>query len=147
GVVQDGGTPAGHSLQLSGEGDQYPLFTWNPPSANTFGGLNTNQQLIPIDGPQAIQDLAVARIAPDKATISWTKPLGLHGEDWSGVILFASTDGPVDLDLAGEDATEFIGNSEFGEGTAISQSFTISNTDSDEDGWIDITGLDPNENY
>ncbi|HEY7911807.1 MAG TPA: endonuclease, partial [Blastocatellia bacterium] len=43
GVLQDGGDPVGHSLQLSGTGTVYEDFTWNAAAANTFGAVNTGQ--------------------------------------------------------------------------------------------------------
>ena len=43
GVTETGSTPAGHSLQLTGEGTQYSDFTWQSASANTFGAINGGQ--------------------------------------------------------------------------------------------------------
>ncbi len=43
GVVESGGTPIGHSLQLIGSGSDSSDFTWVTAMANTFGTVNTGQ--------------------------------------------------------------------------------------------------------
>ncbi len=43
GVSESGGTQVGESLQLSGNGTQYPDFIWEWPAAETPGQLNNNQ--------------------------------------------------------------------------------------------------------
>ncbi len=43
GVAESSSTPAGESLQLSGTGNQYSDFTWEPPATETKGTLNNNQ--------------------------------------------------------------------------------------------------------
>ncbi len=43
GVAEDGTTPVGYSLQLSGTGDSYDDFTWQAPAAATPGAVNNNQ--------------------------------------------------------------------------------------------------------
>lgn len=43
GVFEDGSTPAGHSLQLSGTGTVYLDFSWIEPSQASFGAINTGQ--------------------------------------------------------------------------------------------------------
>ncbi|MFQ5330424.1 MAG: hypothetical protein ACE5D4_10635 [Thermodesulfobacteriota bacterium] len=40
GVLESGSTPAGHSLQLTGTGNDSEDFTWSAPVANTFGSVN-----------------------------------------------------------------------------------------------------------
>ncbi len=45
GVSESSSTPAGESLQLSGNGTQYSDFTWNSPAAETKGTPNNNQVL------------------------------------------------------------------------------------------------------
>ena len=43
GVAETGSTPAGDSLQLTGEGSTYGDFTWAAPSASTSGAANAGQ--------------------------------------------------------------------------------------------------------
>ena len=43
GVLEDGETLVGDSLQLSGTGLVYEDFAWNAPAANTLGAVNTGQ--------------------------------------------------------------------------------------------------------
>lgn len=43
GVAEDSGTPAGHSLQLTGTGTTYEAFTWAAPMGATYGSPNTGQ--------------------------------------------------------------------------------------------------------
>lgn len=61
GVEEDGGTPAGFSLQLTGTGFIYDDFTWVSPREDNFGLVNTGQDFAP--GPAAgtiiIQDAEV----------------------------------------------------------------------------------------
>jgi hypothetical protein len=48
GVEEDGGTggtPIGYSLQLTGNGDEYDDFNWNPPEDDSPGFLNVGQIL------------------------------------------------------------------------------------------------------
>lgn len=41
--VLENGAPVGQSLQLKGSGSHYEDFTWNSPSANSFGAVNAGQ--------------------------------------------------------------------------------------------------------
>lgn len=43
GVVESESTSVGHSLRLSGTGNEYSDFTWQPPAAHTSGNKNTGQ--------------------------------------------------------------------------------------------------------
>ncbi len=43
GVKETDSTPVGHSLQLIGNGNKYRDFTWNPPSPESPGSINTGQ--------------------------------------------------------------------------------------------------------
>jgi len=45
GVMEEGTTPIGQSLQLSGTGGSYPDFTWQPPADETPGLENNGQTL------------------------------------------------------------------------------------------------------
>jgi hypothetical protein len=44
--VAEAGELEGLSLQLSGEGNEYDAFTWQPPAAETIGQLNNGQALL-----------------------------------------------------------------------------------------------------
>ena len=43
GVSENGTEPLGRSLQLTGAGQFYEDFTWNPPAVASFGAVNTGQ--------------------------------------------------------------------------------------------------------
>lgn len=45
-VSENGSTPVGHSLQLTGEGSDLSDFTWQSPLAESPGALNTGQTII-----------------------------------------------------------------------------------------------------
>jgi hypothetical protein len=46
GVSESSSTSVGSSLQLTGKGNRYRDFTWSSPQANTFGTMNSGQQLV-----------------------------------------------------------------------------------------------------
>jgi len=60
GVSENGNTPIGYSLQLTGTGTDYDDFTWNPAIANTLGSLNTGQAL-----PSNPGDILINEIVTD----------------------------------------------------------------------------------
>ena len=147
-VEESGETPLGHSLQLSGTGDQYGSFTWTAASPETFGAPNNGQLFKVIDGPEPITDFKVVSIAPDKVSLSWTKPIGIHDEDWSGVLIFGREDGPNAIDLTGENHSSFgAGGNVFGAGSPIGESYTVARKDTDQDGIVTITGLLPDNDF
>lgn len=47
GVEEDGGTPAGFSVQLVGSGNVANDFTWQSPTSDSFGAVNTGQDFTP----------------------------------------------------------------------------------------------------
>ena len=49
GVEEGSGTPAGFSLQLTGEGSNYQDFDWAEASTKTYGQVNTNQTFLPLE--------------------------------------------------------------------------------------------------
>lgn len=147
GVRENDQTPEGFSLQLVGEGNRYNTFEWHVPLANTFDQVNTGQILRLIDGPPPVTDLQQVNVAPDKVQISWAKPIGVHKEDWDGVLLFASR-GPNEVALINKDFTDFQGgNHIFGKGTKTGNSFTVARKETNEHGEVIITGLERGVNY
>ncbi|MCK6692177.1 MAG: hypothetical protein L6Q97_08760, partial [Thermoanaerobaculia bacterium] len=48
GVLEDGTNAVGTSLRLTGNGNAYADFTWNPPAAATPGSLNNGQTIVPL---------------------------------------------------------------------------------------------------
>jgi hypothetical protein len=67
GVSENSGTPATHSLQLSGTGSRYSSFTWQAPATATAGALNTGQTFI--DNPANFNALAFSHSRID---LSWS---------------------------------------------------------------------------
>ncbi|MGB3167105.1 MAG: lamin tail domain-containing protein, partial [Alteraurantiacibacter sp.] len=47
GVAEDGGTPEGFSVQLTGSGNVAADFTWQNPSDDSFGAVNAGQDFTP----------------------------------------------------------------------------------------------------
>ncbi len=148
GVSESNQTPIGHSLQLSGIGNRYKTFTWEDAAPSTFGSPNNHQQLKVIDGPEPVTDLKMERTAPDKVEISWSKPIGVHQEDWDGVLLFASKAGPNLVDLDNKDFSSFGGGSNvYGQGTPTENGYTVARRDTDAHGIVMITGLEAGTAY
>lgn len=148
GVSESNNTPVGYSLQLSGIGNRYKTFAWEEAAPHTFGLPNHGQQLRVIDGPEPVTELYVERAAPDKIEVSWTKPIGVHGEDWDGVLLFASKNGPNIVDLENKDFTSFGGGQNvYEQGTPTENGYTVARRETDTHGMIKITGLEEGKTY
>src|SRR5690606_31361044 len=148
GVIENNQTPVGYSLQLSGIGNRYKAFAWEEATPHTFGSPNNHQQLKAIDGPEPVTEMKVEKIAPDKVEISWTKPIGVHKEDWDGVLLFASKAGANMVDLESKDFTSFNGGSNvYGQGTPTENGYTVARRETDTHGTVTVTGLEEGESY
>lgn len=148
GVIENNQTPVGYSLQLSGIGNRYKAFAWEEATPHTFGSPNNHQQLKAIDGPEPVTEMKVEKIAPDKVEISWTKPIGVHKEDWDGVLLFASKAGANMVDLESKDFTSFNGGSNvYGQGTPTENGYTVARRETDTHGMATITGLEEGTTY
>lgn len=148
GVSEGNQTPVGYSLQLSGIGNRYKTFVWEEASPHTFGSPNNHQQLKAINGPEPVTALKVEKIAPDKVEVSWTKPIGVHGEDWDGVLLFASKNGSNVVDLENKDFTPFGGGDNvYGQGTPTENGYTVARFQTDTHGMVKVTGLEEDESY
>lgn len=73
GQTEGSSTPIGHSLQLSGTGTQYSDFSWQVPSANTKGALNTGQSF---GGTPAVANptaFTATANGSDQIDLSWTQ--------------------------------------------------------------------------
>ncbi len=73
GQTEGSSTPIGHSIQLSGTGTQYSDFTWQAPSANTKGALNTGQSF---GGTPAVANpvsFSATANGSDQIDLSWTQ--------------------------------------------------------------------------
>jgi VCBS repeat-containing protein len=55
GVAEDSGSPLGFSLQLKGNGSSAGDFTWSAASDDSFGTLNTDQSILPANGPSHVR--------------------------------------------------------------------------------------------
>ncbi|MBP7849191.1 MAG: lamin tail domain-containing protein [Lentimicrobiaceae bacterium] len=96
GVFEDGTTPIGHSLQLSGAGTQYGQFTWQPPATATMGSLNNNQTLgtfIPDPEPTNHATGFTAAATGVTITLNWTDAVGTQLPD--GYLILASTNAAI----------------------------------------------------
>ncbi|CAH8293345.1 endonuclease I [Mariniflexile fucanivorans] len=72
GVSQSGSDAIGFSLQLTGTGTDYNSFTWQAPSANTFGSINSGQifsvSSVVIAAPT---NLTTSNITKSSIDLSW----------------------------------------------------------------------------
>ena len=110
GVMEEGSTPIGQSLQLSGTGGAYPDFTWQTPAAETPGSENNGQTLggafdpepsnYPTDFSALVDGLSI--------NLTWTESVGtqlpsgylLLGEKLASKSFDIPVDGiPVENDL------------------------------------------------
>ena len=92
-------------------------------------------------------NLSIDLIAPDKMNISWTKPSGVHGTDWDGVVVFARELFQNDAIVISTDASDHNGDTLYGAGSQNINSYCIVNQNSDSDGDVVITGLSGGKDY
>ncbi|MCC9166098.1 endonuclease/exonuclease/phosphatase family protein [Pontibacter harenae] len=118
GVEEAGSTPLGYSLQLTGAGFTYEVFTWSGPTTNTFGGLNVGQDFgggttepDPDPEPQQVT-IAEARAMPLNSLVIVSGTLTAANELGGPAYIQDSTGGiPIfDAQVHGPDAFE-IGDS------------------------------------
>ncbi|MBL7803790.1 MAG: lamin tail domain-containing protein, partial [Saprospiraceae bacterium] len=74
GVAETGADPAGLSLRLTGNGNQYSAFTWNAPAAATPGSINQGQTFTPIQNgiPVTFTETMAPGNCPQNKTITRT---------------------------------------------------------------------------
>ncbi|MCC7507183.1 MAG: hypothetical protein IT259_17890, partial [Saprospiraceae bacterium] len=74
GVAEPGTDPAGLSLRLTGNGNQYSAFTWNAPAAATPGSINQGQTFTPIQNgiPVTFTETMAPGNCPQNKTITRT---------------------------------------------------------------------------
>ncbi|MDT0644689.1 DUF5689 domain-containing protein, partial [Zunongwangia sp. F363] len=82
GVEEGSNTPAGYSLQLTGEGSYYSDFTWAPEAVNTFGQVNNGQTFISPEPVLFINELHYDNASTD--TNEGVEIAGTAGTDLSG---------------------------------------------------------------
>ena len=82
GVEETSSTPAGESLQLSGNGTQYNAFTWEQPAPETPGALNNNQSFSgPAPEPTNYPTAFSADANGLSITLDWTDATGAQLPD------------------------------------------------------------------
>ncbi len=90
GVSESSTTAAGNSLQLSGTGTTYSDFSWNSPTANTFGSVNTGQTFSAGGGPATnvlINEVDADQSGTDTAEFLELYDGGTGSTDLSGLVL------------------------------------------------------------
>ena len=116
GVMEEGSTPIGQSLQLSGTGGAYPDFTWQSPATET-PGMENNGQILggafdpePSNYPASLSTLTIGL----NIFVSWPESIGdqlpsgylLLGEELITKSFDVPMDGvPVENDLDWSDGT------------------------------------------
>jgi hypothetical protein len=91
--------------------------------------------------------LSIDSIAPDKMALSWTKPSGVNGIDWDGVIVFACEDTNNIASVTGTDGSDYTENSVYGSGTQNNNSYCVANKISDDNGYVVVGGLVNGKRY
>lgn len=98
--------------------------------------------------PSFVSAFSVGNITDDRVQLTWTKPSGIHGVDWDGVIIFARASSSNEVSVSSADGSSFGGGGNvYGSGTLVDGSFVVSNTTTDADGDITITGLTQGSYY
>lgn len=121
------------------------------------GGSNTTwiQSLRPAPGatpnPSA---LSIDSYTATTFDISWTKPSGVFGTDWDGVLVFVSNgSNGIDLSASGQDGIDYTANLAYASGTfatdagANDNAYCVANQTTDLDGSITVTGLSTGTTY
>lgn len=109
-----------------------------------FDNLSINTTGVCVSPPS---NLVIHYVAPDKMNVKWTKPSGVYGTDWDGVIVFAREGNPNDAVLGNTDANDYTGNNIYGSGTQNNNSFCVVNQNGNNDGDVVITGLSGGQDY
>ena len=106
GVAEDGGTPAGFSLQLTGTGTFYSDFTWEAPRADNFGAVNIGQDFVAANpaGTLFIDDAQV--VEGDSGSTQITFNIFRAGGS-TGVVEFNVTPGLTGLGLGDASTDDF----------------------------------------
>ncbi|MBC8319447.1 MAG: choice-of-anchor J domain-containing protein [Bacteroidetes bacterium] len=78
GVLEEGTTPIGESLQLTGSGTSYPDFAWQPPASETPGLENNGQSLGGALDPEPSNypTMFAATTSGLNINVSWTESIG-----------------------------------------------------------------------
>jgi hypothetical protein len=101
GVSESSTTPAGYSLQLSGNGTSYSAFVWEPEAPATSGNLNNNQSLSGTPDPEPTNYPTNFTATPTAFTINlnWTDASGTQLP--SKYLILASEEDNIDLPVDG----------------------------------------------
>lgn len=137
-------TTFGHRFMTSG------MYTYQCDPHVGLGMIGT----IEVQGAlNAVSSLAIAANGEDEVNVSWTKPSGVNGVDWDGVMVFMS-ESPFSNFFTNntQEAANYTGNFSYMGGTMVSadgtnNGYCIYNSTVDADGNIDIDGLTANTLY
>jgi hypothetical protein len=101
GVSESSTTPAGYSLQLSGNGTIYSAFVWEQPADDTPGNLNNNQSLGGTPDPEPSNYPTNFTATPSAFTINlnWTDATGTQLP--AKYLILASEENNIDLPIDG----------------------------------------------
>lgn len=137
-------TSFGHRFMTSG------LYTYRCDPHVGLGMIGT----IEVQGAlNAVSSLAISANGEDEVNVSWTKPSGVNGVDWDGVMVFMS-ESPFSNFFTNnaQEASNYTGNFSYMGGTMVSadgtnNGYCIYNSTANTDGNIDIDGLTANTLY
>jgi hypothetical protein len=101
GVSESSTTPAGYSLQLSGNGTTYSAFVWEPEAPATPGNLNNNQSLSGTPDPEPTNYPTNFTANPSAFTINlnWTDATGSQLP--AKYLILASEENNIELPVDG----------------------------------------------
>ncbi len=109
GVSENGSEPVGQSISLSGSGQVYEDFTWNPPATATFNAINTGQSF-GTGVSLSINDVTVTEGNSGLVTATFA------------VTLSSSTHSGVTFDISTQDDSATTGNNDYVAKSLLSQS-------------------------
>ncbi|MCF7796751.1 MAG: T9SS type A sorting domain-containing protein [Candidatus Marinimicrobia bacterium] len=122
--------------------------TFESPSGNSLNVTNGDFESWPTSAtPSAISNLTINSLTSSKMNISWTKPSGVFGTEWDGVVVFMRAGASNDATVSSTDGIDFNGNLSFGSGTQSGNSYCATRQTTDANGDIIVTGLSNNTTY
>ncbi len=151
-VVHNGDNSTG-STQITNVPDgtelNFRIFLMGPTSATENPNLDVSvaleTQSTTLAEPEPVTDLVVSCNSSNEITLTWTKPTGVNGLDWDGVLVYADQGGIASVqDFTSELAPVANPAGVFGDESADNTSFLVANLTADANGNLTISGFNGN---